>query len=196
MSCGKQHHNLLIFCLAALLWAGPPVASADGSRPIALLRESRIAALAEEAWAVIYAPDMRRGSLLMLRGAVGQARVTFRETADAWCPAVSLRLLLGDFSGDSIAIGRSGAVLALVLNRDIASAMRAGKDITSDALRVFGAQQALAQPDAGVDIVLAGSASPESGFVLNMGSSLLRSIFGAQAVFGPCTHQSAGGAFR
>lgn len=196
MSCGKQHLNLSIFCLSVLLWTGPSVSSADNSRPIALLQESRIAALTQEAWAVIYAPDMRRGSLLMLRGAVGQARVTFRETADAWCPVVSLRLLLGDFSGDSIAIGRSGPALALVMNRDIATAMRAGQDITSDALRVFGAKQALARPDAGVDIVLAGSASPESGFVLSMNSGLLRSVFGAQAISGPCTHQSAGGALR
>lgn len=196
MSCSKQHLNLSITSLAALLWMGLPVASADNGRPIALLQETRTAALTEGAWAVIHAPDMRRGSLLMLRGAMGQARVTFREMADAWCPAVPLRLLLGDFSGNSIAIGRSGPALALVMNPDIAQAMRAGQDITSDALRVFGMQQALAQPDAGFDIVLAGSASPENGFVLNMGSSLWSDIFGTPAILGPCTHESADAALR
>lgn len=196
MPYDKQRLSVSILAIAVLLWMGASASSTDKGPPITLLQRAPIAALTDQAWAVAYAAEMRRGSLLMLRGAVGRAGVTFRDAADAWCPAVPLRLLLGDFSGDSIAIGRSGPALVLVMNRKIALAMRGGQDITSDAVSVFSVHQALAQPNADIDIVLAGSASPENGFVFNMGSSLLSDIFGAAGVPGPCTFESAGAALR
>lgn len=196
MSRDKQRINGSILFIAVLLWMSLSASSADHGRPIALLREPRTAALIKQAWAVIYAPDMRRGSLLMLRGAVGKADVTFRQTADSWCAPVPLRLLLGDFSGDSVAIGQSGPALVIVFNQEIADSMRAGHDITSDTLRVFSLDHALSEPGAGFDIVLAGSASPNDGFVLNMGRNLWSDIFGASAIPGPCVFGGAGAALK
>lgn len=195
MSNEQQYLKPFVIALSVLLW-GPLAALAGNNGQFALLREAQTNGLSDRAWAVVHAPDMRRGSLLMLRGAVGRARATFRTNTGTWCPSVPVRLLLGDFSGDSIAVGRSGPALALIINRKVAETMRSGRDITSDALRVSGVQEALSHPNEDIDIVLAGSASPADGFVFNMGSNLLSNIFGVQPVSGPCIHGSAEIALR
>lgn len=196
MTCFHPRFLTMLSILITLTMTTATIAVSGGNGSLALLATPQERTLVNRAWAVVYAPEMRRGSLLMLRGAIGRARTTFRESGQAWCPPVPLRLLLGDFSGDSVEIGRSGPALALVMNRDIADAMRAGNDITSDGLAIGSLDQALSAKGAGFDIVLAGSASPENGFVMNMGSNLWNDLFGASGVSGPCTFEDAGSALR
>ncbi len=166
-------------------------ASADTRKPLLDRPEPVMNQLLERAWAVVYAPGMKRGSLLMLRGAIGHASVTVRDRDSAWCKPRSLRLLLGGFSGNSIGISDGGPVAALVMNQWTAWSMRNGEDIVSDTLKVrdFKPGQLVIPWDA--DVILVGNVSPDDGFVFNMGSTLIADIFGAGKTNDACRYGSA-----
>jgi hypothetical protein len=155
------------------------------------LSDDRIVEYVDKASAIIYAPSLSRGSLFQMRGAFGRARFTRKTEDNLWCDVSPLRLLFGDFSGTSTGISSTGPVVLLVINPSIADKLANGMDIVSENLSLLDIEEAPTHDLQGVDILVSGSASANSGFVLNPGSSILNDIFGASSVDNSCTHASA-----
>jgi hypothetical protein len=159
------------------------------------LSDERIVEYVNKASAIIYAPGLSRGSLFQMRGAFGRARFTRKSEDNLWCDVSPLRLLIGDFAGTSTGVSSTGSVVLLVTNPSIADKLANGMDIVSDNVSFLDVEKAPTHGLQGVDILVSGSASANSGFVLNPGSSILNDIFGASSVGNSCTHASAESAF-
>jgi hypothetical protein len=155
------------------------------------LSDKSIVDYVNKASAIIYAPSLSRGSLFQMRGAFGRARFTRKAEDNLWCDVSPLRLLFGDFSGTSTGVSSTGPVVLLVINPSIADKLANGIDIVSEDVSLLDVEMVPAHGLQGVDILVSGSASANSGFVLNPGSSILNDIFGASSVGNSCTHASA-----
>lgn len=155
------------------------------------LSDERIVEYVNKASAIIYAPSLSRGSLFRMRGAFGRAKFTHKAEDNLWCDVSPLRLLIGDFAGTSTAVSSTGSVVLLVINPSIADKLANGMDIVSDNVSLLDVEKAPTHGLEGVDILVSGSASASSGFVLNPGSSILNDIFGASSVGNSCTHANA-----
>ena len=155
------------------------------------LSDERIVEYVNKASAIIYAPSLSRGSLFRMRGAFGRAKFTRKAEDNLWCDVSPLRLLFGDFAGTSTGVSNTGSVVLLVINPSIADKLANGMDIVSENVSLLDVEKAPTHGLQGVDILVSGSASANSGFVLNPGSSILNDIFGASSVGNSCTHTSA-----
>lgn len=145
-------------------------------------------AYADQAAAVVYTPSIRQGSLLMLRGGVGDGWVTLRG-ATGWCAAMPLDFLFGDFDGSEIGIDATGPVTVLIMRPDLAQRLRDGQDLTSSGLQVrYGAD--LPSGTADVDAILIGQGLRDSGFVLDLDTSFLTELFGSPAAPTTCTYDT------
>lgn len=153
--------------------------------------DENIVEYVEKASAIIYAPSLSRRSLFQLRGAFGRARFTRKAENNLWCDVSPLRLLIGDFDGLSMGVSNPGSVILLVINPSIADKLANGKDVVSDNVSLLDVKKVPAQGLQGIDILVSGSASANSSFVLNPGSNLLNDIFGSTSAGNSCTHASA-----
>ena len=144
-----------------------------------------VQAYADQAAAIVYAPHVRQGSLLMLRGGVGDGWLTLRGEA-GWCRPRSLELLYGDFAGSHIGISAAGPVVVLIMQPDLAQRLRDGQDLASNGLVVryaadLGSAAAADAPSDGAadaDVILLGDGLRDSGFVLNLDAPW-SNLFGA-----------------
>ena len=157
----------------------------------ALFGDEMVQRYLNTASAIIYVPNLTRGSLLQLRGAYGSAYFTRKAFDNSWCDAAPLRILFGDFDGMSSGISRTGSVVLMVMNPAIADKLAQGNDIVGDDVTLVDIDKFSAHSLEGVDIVVAGAASANSGMILNPGRSILNDIFGASSADNSCGHVSA-----
>ena len=155
------------------------------------LGAERIVEYVNKASAVIYVPSLTRGSLFRMRGAFGRANFTRKAEDNLWCDVSPMRLLIGDFAGTSSGVSSTDSVVLLVINPSLANKLAKGTDIVSENISLLDIDKAPTHGLQGIDILIAGSASSNSGFVINPGSSILNDIFGASSVGNSCTHSSA-----
>jgi hypothetical protein len=155
------------------------------------LNDEKIVEYVNKASAVIYAPSMSRGSLFRMRGAFGRAKFTRKTEDNLWCDVSPMRLLIGDFAGTSTGVSSAGSIILLVINPSIADKLANGMDIISDNVSLLDVEKVSTNGLQGVDILVSGSVSANSGFVLNPGDSILNDLFGASSVGNSCTHASA-----
>ncbi len=153
--------------------------------------DERVLEYVNKASAIVYAPSLTRGSLLQMRGAFGSARFIRKADDNSWCDAAPLRLLFGDFSGISTGISSTDPVVLIVLNPSVADKLARGQDIVGDDITLLDIDGAVSGNLGGVDVIVAGAASAESGLVLNPGKNFLNDIFGASSVDNNCGHISA-----
>ncbi len=156
-----------------------------------ILTQEEIAPFINDASAVIYAPGLAQGSLFRLRGAVGSAWFTRVDDSNNWCDVADMRLLSGDFGGNTVGVSRTEPVVLIALNPDIATRLSQGKDVVTDDYSLLSIEQAEEQGLAGIDILVAGSGSADGNFILNPGSNLLSDIFGTSSTGHTCEHNSA-----
>lgn len=155
------------------------------------LSDERVLEYVNRANAIIYVPNLTRGSLLQMRGAFGSAYFTRKAADNSWCDAAPLRVLFGDFDGTSSGISSTKSVVLMVMKPVIADKLARGQDIVGDEVTLIDIDKVSTHSLEGVDIIVAGAASADSGVVLNPGRSILNDIFGASSVDNSCGHVSA-----
>ena len=153
--------------------------------------DERVLEYVNRANAIIYVPNLTRGSLLQMRGAFGSAYFTRKAADNSWCDAAPLRILFGDFDGISSSLSSTGSVVLMVMKPAIADKLARGQDIVGDDVTLIDIDKVSTHSLEGVDILVAGAASEDSGVVLNPGRSILNDIFGASSVDNSCGHVSA-----
>jgi hypothetical protein len=163
--------------------------TADSSASI--LNDKNVAPYIKNASAVIYAPGLAQGTLFQLRGAVGSAWFTRKDVDGNWCDVSRMRLITGDFGGNTVGVSRSEPVVLIALNSAIASSLASGQDIVSGDFDLLDIDQAVVRGLDGVDILVAGSADVGNNYILNPGRSFLNDIFGASSTRNECKHDSA-----
>lgn len=181
---------LSMFALSAAL-----VIRGNAETRASMLTDEKVAPFINNASAVIYASGLTQGSLFQLRGAVGSAQFTRKNEDDNWCDVADMRLLYGDFGGDSIGASKTEPIILIALNPDIATRLSKGQDIMSEDYTLLHIEQALDQEsehDLGnIDILVAGSGGIEGNYILNPGRNLLSDIFGTSSTRNACKHKSA-----
>ncbi len=133
--------------------------------------------------AVIDIPNPKEGNLLMLRGLVGKGTASFR--INGTCRSMPVRFVAGDFSGQSIDLGKSKSIQVVVTAPKVIRDLLAGRDIVSDTVRVTSDPA-----DKASDLYLAKGLSTDTGFVMNPGRSLLADILGARKTVVECASLS------
>lgn len=122
---------------------------------------------AEQAAAIVDAPQVRQGSLLMLRCGVGDGWLTLRGDA-GWCRPRSLEFLYGDFAGSDIGISAAGPIIVLIMRPDLAQQLRDGQDLASKGLVVRNAADLGSAAADDADVILLGDGLRDGGFVLDL----------------------------
>lgn len=154
----RGYVSALVIAMVATSLAG----RADAS-DAAVLPQS--AAIAE-----ITFPAPRSASLLQLRGFVGSGTALFR--IDGVCSRMDVRLVAGDFLGDSLGVSGGGPVHIRVVDVAAVRKLYMGGDLVSE------------HKEDGIEIVSGLPAG--TGFVINAGSSIIEDIFGVSAVDFQC----------
>lgn len=119
--------------------------------------------------AVITIPNPKSANLLRLRGFGGRgaAHIRIGQT----CHRLPVRLVAGDFSGESVHISRSAPIVVEISDPQTVEALLAGADIVSDEAE-------------GIEVL--SGLSGEAGFVINPGRNVTADIFGVQATATSC----------
>ena len=153
--------------------------------------DERVAEYVNRASAIVYVPSLTRGSLLQMRGAFGSAYFTRKAADNLWCDAAPLRILFGDFDGISSRTSSTETVVLMIMKPVIADKLARGEDIVGDDVTLIDLDKVSPHSLEGVDIIVVGAASADSGVVLNPGRSVLNDLFGASSVDNSCGHVSA-----
>lgn len=128
---------------------------------------------------IVHVNRPREMTMLQLRGLAGSGSALLR--LDDACISIPLRLVAGDFGGDSFSARRAAPIRIAVRSQDAFDALLEGDDLISD---MYEVSSAMSNPDA--DLVLLDGLTPQHGFVINPGRSLLDDIFGVQGMYVPC----------
>lgn len=156
-----------------------------------IIDDNKVAPFIKKASAVIYSSRMTQGTLFQLRGAVGTAWFTRKNENDNWCDVADMRLMSGDFGGDTIGVSKTKPVVLIALNPNIATRLSHGQDIVSEDYNLQNIEQVVANDLDGIDILVAGSAHAKGNYILNPGRNLLNDIFGASSTNKSCEHTTA-----
>jgi hypothetical protein len=187
-------HRLAIAAILAGLATLALVARAGTLEPPVLPAVAQ--AYADQAAAIVYAPQVRQGSLLMLRGGVGDGWLTLHGEA-GWCRPRPLEVLYGDFAGSDIGISAAGPIMVLIMRPDLAQQLRDGQDLASNGLVVRYAADLGSAPAADArsdaDVILLGHGLRDSGFVLDPDTPF-SDLFGAAS--GSCGYPTWRSALR
>lgn len=186
--------KLSIVALSAVSVIAVSAALATGGKSdstASILKDEKVAPFLNDASVVIYASGLAQGSLFQLRGAAGRAWFTRKGDGENWCDVAEMRLLAGDFGGDTVGISRTEPVVLIALNPAIATRLSQGQEIVSGEYDLLNVDQVAEHGLDGVDIVVAGSGSANGNYILNPGRSLLNDIFGASSTGNACEHDSA-----
>lgn len=130
--------------------------------------------------ALITIPNPKEASLLQLRGYSGSGTALFR--IDGQCHRMPVRLIAGDFGGRRIGIDHGGPIRLWTTRTEIVWALYDGQDLVSEDFEVLSAMNGEV-----ADIVIDAGLSPETGFVVNPGRSILADLFGARPTPIPCS---------
>lgn len=186
------HYSFLIqSVIATLLMTSVLIGSAKAADVHTTMGDEKIREYVGKARGIIYAPSLTQGSLLQMRGAFGRAYFTRKAEDNSWCDAAPLRMLFGDFDGTSLGISNPGSVVLMVISPFIADKLAKGQDVVGEDVTLLDIGMVPTEGLQGIDIIIAGSASAESGLILNPGRSILSDIFGASSVDNACGHVSA-----
>lgn len=157
----------------------------------AILEDEDLAPFIDSASAVIYAPSMTQGALFQLRGAVGSGWFTRKNENNYWCDVADIRLLTGDFGGDTVGVSQTEPVVLIALNSIIAKRLSRGQDIMSEDYILRDIEQVLASGVDEVDFLVVGSGGIKGNYILNPGRNILSDVFGASSTNNACMHNSA-----
>lgn len=130
---------------------------------------------------VAYVESPRQASLFNLRGTAGRGVIVIRDDETEGCRLIAVRLVAGDFGGDSIQTKTAEPIRLALRSERVVEVLARGDDVVSDTFRVTAEQN---DPDADIRI-LSGLTGTE-GFVLNPGGSIAADIFGVRSERTPC----------
>lgn len=119
--------------------------------------------------AIITIPNPRSANLLQLRGVGGRGSAYIQITDK--CHRMPVRLVAGDFSGESVRVRRNAPIVIEIRDPGTVDALLNGADIVSDE---------------GRGIVVVSGLSEDTGFVINPGRNITADIFGARVTESPC----------
>ena len=119
-------------------------------------------------------PSTRQGSLMHLRGMVGQGTAFLRLSGDRGCARMRLRLIAGDFGGLEDSDWGQPVALDIRSSWIVADLMR-GIEIISDEVRV-----STDPADPLAEIIILNGFQANTGFVINPGASPIANLFGAR----------------
>jgi len=190
----KNLRKLSIVTLTALSAIAVSAVLATGGNAgstASILKDEKVMPFLDDASAVIYASGLTVGSLFQLRGAAGRAWFTRKKDDDSWCDVANMRLLAGNFGGDTVGISRTEPIVLIVMNPEIATQLSQGQDIVSGDFNLLNIDEAAEHGLNKVDILFAGSGRSDGNYILNPGSSLLNDVFGASSTGNVCEHDSA-----
>ncbi|MEQ9346747.1 MAG: hypothetical protein RIG26_09920 [Thalassospira sp.] len=180
-----------ISVIATLIISAACVGNVKAAGQSVKFGDERVLEYVSRASAVIYVPSLTRGSLLQMRGAFGSAYFTRKAADSSWCDAAPMRILFGDFDEVSSRISSTESVVLMIMKPVIADKLAQGQDIVGDDVTLVDVDKVSTHSLEGVDIIVAGAASADSGVVLNPGRSVLNDLFGASSVDNSCGHVSA-----
>jgi hypothetical protein len=156
-----------------------------------ILNNKNVAPYMDKASAIIFAPELTQGSLFRLRGAGGPASFTRKGANDYWCDVADVRLLAGDFGGNTVGVSHTGPVVLIALNQVIAKQLSLGQDIVGDDYVFLDIDQAVEHGLDGVDMLVAGSGHVDRNYIVNPGSNMISDIVGTSSTGNSCQHVSA-----
>lgn len=156
----------------------------------AMLTGDKVAPFVKNASAIIYAPNLTRGTLFQLRGAVGTGWFTRKNGNNNWCDIAPLRILTGDFGGDSIAVSQTEPVVLIAINPDIATLLSQGQDIVTDDYILKNSEPVTGYDFSDIDILVVSAEQETGSFILNPGRNILNDIFGASSTSNACEQNS------
>jgi hypothetical protein len=125
---------------------------------------------------VAYVESPRQASLFNLRGTAGRGVIVIRDGETEDCLLIAVRLVAGDFGGDSIRTKTAEPIRLALRSERVVEALAKGDDVVSDMFRVTAGED---DPEADIGI-LSGLTGTE-GFVLNPGGSIAADIFGVRS---------------
>ena len=131
---------------------------------------------------VAYIESPRQASLFNLRGTAGRGVIVIRDDETEGCLLIAVRLVAGDFGGDSIQTKTAEPIRLALRSERVVEALARGDDVVSDMFRVTAEQD---DPEADIRI-LSGLTGTE-GFVLNPGGSIAADVFGVRSEQTPCS---------
>jgi hypothetical protein len=129
----------------------------------------------------VYVESPRQATLFNLRGTAGRGVILIRDDETEGCLLIAVRLVAGDFGGDSIRTKTAEPIRLALRSERVVEALARGDDVVSDMFRVTAEQD---DPEADIRI-LSGLTGTE-GFVLNPGGSIAADIFGVSGERTPC----------
>lgn len=127
------------------------------------------------AFGILLIERPREMTLLNLRGIGGRGEVVLRGDEPGTCLTLAVRLVAGDFGGESITAHLAEPIRFAIGSRRAARALVAGQDIVSDMYRVSS------RMDLDADIVLQSGLDESFGFVINPGRNIFSDVFGVTA---------------
>ena len=127
------------------------------------------------AFGILLIERPREMTLLNLRGIGGRGEVVLRGDEPGTCLTLAVRLVAGDFGGESITAHLAEPIRFAINSRRAARALVAGQDIVSDMYRVSS------RMDLDADIVLQSGLDESFGFVINPGRNIFSDVFGVTA---------------
>jgi hypothetical protein len=130
---------------------------------------------------VAYVDSPRQASLFNLRGTAGRGVIVIRDAETEGCLLFAVRLVAGDFGGDSIQTKTAEPIRLALRSERVVDALARGDDVVSDMFRVTAEQD---DPEA--DIAILSGLTGTEGFVLNPGGSIAADIFGVSGERTPC----------
>ncbi|MEO9459284.1 MAG: hypothetical protein ABJE63_15675 [Lentilitoribacter sp.] len=123
--------------------------------------------------AVVTIPNPHSANLLQLRGLGGRGTVQIQDASS--CHSLPVRLVAGDFSGESVNFRKNEPIILEVRDATIIDALSKGTDIISEDTYVTNNPL-----NAKAGILIISGLSADTGFVINPGSSILSDIFGVK----------------
>jgi hypothetical protein len=130
---------------------------------------------------VVYVETPRQASLFNLRGAAGRGVILIRDAENEGCLLIAVRLVAGDFGGDSIQTKTAAPIRLALRSERVVEVLARGDDVVSDMFQVTAEQD-----DPQADILILSGLTGTEGFVLNPGGSIVADIFGVRSERTPC----------
>jgi len=136
------------------------------------LSHSGLNPLPESAYGVVYIDSPTTGSLLHLRGTVGNGVMLLRNNQSEYCSMKAVKLAAGDFEGKGISVTQADDVRLTIYNQEVARKLLSGDEVVSEDIVVSNSMSQTTgdiHVHSGIDVT--------QGFVLNPSEWLLVSLF-------------------
>ncbi|MFT2110656.1 hypothetical protein [Marinomonas sp. 2405UD68-3] len=128
--------------------------------------------LPEDAYGAVYIDSPTTGSLLHLRGTVGNGVMLLRNSQSEYCSIKAVKFAAGDFEGKDISVTQADDVRLIIYNQEIARHLLSGGEVVSEDIVITNS---LSQTVG--DIHVHSGIELTQGFVLNPSEWFLASLF-------------------